>query len=252
MTLIGLVWLQINFHLMRYLCVTLPHFQTCFEILLLIFWILLEWRLLHLKYSGARLTSLNKRCWIYWHKVTPAIRFSQGAWEMIRYLRVCPYRQLSSLISLALIWWQRLFVPAQRHKVWNPLTFSTFKPAFSPSVCRGIVEPDFPNPSIASPKVWFMISPGCRFSSGNIKITETGVEVFTGVTKIWSNIMVLLKENKKKKITLFTGMEWESKRKEMTRFLWGEKAETRVSAALILKTGFACSFSGGVAMHLFC
>lgn len=27
--------------------------------------------------------------WIYWHKVTPAICFSQGAWEMIHYLRVC-------------------------------------------------------------------------------------------------------------------------------------------------------------------
>lgn len=57
-----------------------------------------------------------------------------------------------------------------------------------------------------------MISPGCSFSSGNIRMNATAVEVFTGVTKIWSNLMVLLKE-KKKKISLFTSMEWESKRR---------------------------------------
>lgn len=102
------------------------------------------------------------------------------------------------LISLALIWWQRLCVPAQWHKVWNPLTHSTFKPGFSPSVCRGIVEPGFQNTFISSPKLCFIISPGCSFSSGNIRISATAVEVFTVVTKIWSNIMVLLMENKKK------------------------------------------------------
>lgn len=99
--------------------------------------------------------------------------------------------------------------------------------------------------------MWFLISPGCRFSSGNIRTCETAVEVFTGVTKIWSNIMVLFKENKKK-ITLFTGMGWESKRRELTKVFMGKKAETSVSAALILKTGFACSCSRDVAMHLFC
>lgn len=81
------------------------------------------------------------------------------------------------LISLALIWWQRLSVPAQWHKVGNPLTFSAFKPGVSPSGCWGVVEPDFQNPAVTSPKVCFIISPGCRFSSGNIKISETAVEV---------------------------------------------------------------------------
>lgn len=100
-----------------------------------------------------------------------------------------------------------------------------------------------------------MISPGCSFSSGNIRINATAVEVFTGVTKIWSNIMVLFKENKKKKSVFswvwsgnqreeLTGFLWG--KKALTGFLWGKKAETRVSAALILKTGFACSCSGGV------
>ena len=44
----------------------------------------------------------------------------------------------------------------------------------------------------------FVISPRCNFSSGDIGISETAVEVFAGVAKIWSSIMVLLKENKKK------------------------------------------------------
>lgn len=90
-----------------------------------------------------------------------------------------------------------------------------------------------------------MISPGCSFSSGNIRINATAVEVFTGVTKIWSNIMVLFKENKKKK-SVFSRVWSGNQREELTGFLWGKKAETRVSAALILKTGFACSCSGGV------
>lgn len=63
--------------------------------------------------------------------------------------------------------------------------------------------------------------------------------------------MVLLKENKTK-ITLFHWYGMGIKGREFTRFSWGKKAESCVSAALILKTGFACSCSGGVAMHLFC
>lgn len=141
---------------------------------------------------------------------------------MIRYLRVCRYQQLSSPYQPRPYLMAALCVPAQWHKVRNPLTCSTFKPGFSPSVCRGVVEPDFQNPSIVSPKVCFMISPGCSFSSGNIRINETAVEVFTGVAKIWSNIIILLKENKKK-ITLFTGIRWKSTRRELTRFLWGKK-----------------------------
>lgn len=98
------------------------------------------------------------------------------------------------LISLTLIWWQGLCMPPQWHEVWNPLTYSTFNRGF----LHLSAEPDFQNPS----KMCFMISPGCRFSSDSIRISETAVEGFTGGTKIWSDIIVLLKENKKKIISL--------------------------------------------------
>lgn len=152
---------------------------------------------------------------------------------------------LSSLISLTLIWWQGLFLPAQWHKVWNPLTYSTFNRGF---------------PHLSAEVLWSLTSrthPKCglwfhQAADFPLAVSES-VKLLLRFLLVWqrSGPKEWYCSRKIRKKSLFSLVWDENQREESWQGFYGVKKQTCVSAALILKTGFACSRSGGVAMHLF-